>query len=114
MARTRKKRLVIDTNWYISATINKASRRTLYHLLSNPFYAILYCDELIDEYRSVILRDKFAKYIKLQQALRFVELMLPVLSFVEIRSSVEASRDLDDNYLLALSKDGAADYLNYW
>src|SRR5690606_7627890 len=79
--------------------------------LSNPAYSILYCDELIDEYRAVILRDKFKKYIKLQQALRFIELILPTLSSVEIKSDVKASRDVNDNYLLALSKDGAADYL---
>lgn len=111
MARSRKKALVIDTNWYISATINRTSRRRLYNLLSNPAYTVLYCDELIDEYRAVILRDKFKKYIKLQQVLRFIELILPVLSSVEIKSDVAASRDVNDNYLLALSKDGAADYL---
>lgn len=111
MARNRKKTLVIDTNWYISATINRASRRRLYNLLSNPAYTVLYCDELIEEYRTVILRDKFKKYIKLQQALRFIELILPVLSSVKIKSDVRESRDVNDNYLLALSKDGAADYL---
>ncbi len=111
MVRSRKKTLIIDTNWYISATINQASRRKLYNLLSNPIYTVLYCDELIAEYRAVILRDKFKKYIKLRQALRFIELILPVLSSVEIKSEVKASRDVDDNYLLALSKDGAADYL---
>ncbi|WP_256213868.1 putative toxin-antitoxin system toxin component, PIN family [Parapedobacter indicus] len=30
---------------------------------------------------------------------------------MEIKSDVAASRDAKDNYLLALSKDGAADYL---
>jgi len=111
MVRIRKKTLVIDTNWYISATINRASRRTLFNLLSNPAYTILYCDELIAEYRSVILRDKFKKYIKLSQALRFIELLLPVLLFIKVRSQVSESRDVKDNYLLALSKDGEADFL---
>lgn len=111
MARSRKKKLVLDTNWYVSATINRASRCTLFNLLSNPTYTILCCDELIEEYRFVILRDKFKKYIQLSQALRFIELLVPVLSFVKIKSKVLASRDAKDNYLLALSKDGAADYL---
>ncbi len=111
MSRSRKKTLVFDTNWYISATINRASRRTLFDLLSEPTYTILCCDELIAEYRAVILRDKFKKYIKLSQALRFIELLVPVLSFVKVKSKVSASRDAKDNYLLALSKDGAADYL---
>ncbi len=111
MAGDHKKTLILDTNWYISATINRASRRTLFSLLSNPAYTVLYCDELIEEYRSVILRDKFKKYIKLSQAVRFIELLVPVLSFMKIKSAVSASRDVKDNYLLALSKDGAADYL---
>ncbi|MGK6352819.1 putative toxin-antitoxin system toxin component, PIN family [Parapedobacter sp. DT-150] len=111
MARSHRKVLVIDTNWYISATINRASRRTLYDLLSNPIYTILCCDELIEEYKAVILRDKFKKYIRLQQAKRFIELIVPIFSFVKIKSDVRASRDRNDNYLLSLSKDGAADYL---
>lgn len=111
MARRPRKTLVIDTNWYISATINRTSRRTLFKLLSNPNYTILYCDELLDEYQRVILRDKFKKYIQLSQALRFIELLVPVLSHVKVTSKVLASRDAKDNYLLALCKDGTADYL---
>lgn len=111
MARSHRKRLVIDTNWYISATINRASRRSLYTLLSDPLYTVLCCHELIEEYSTVIRRNKFEKYVKLEQAFRFVELILPVLAFVDIKSHVTVSRDINDNYLLALCKDGHADYL---
>ncbi len=58
----KKIRVIFDTNWYISATINKNSRRTLYELLTNENLAILFCDEILKEYR-VIVRDKFKKII---------------------------------------------------
>lgn len=57
MVSIRKKRIVIDTNCYISATINKASRRTLYQLLISPHHIVLYNEDLIAEYKAVITRD---------------------------------------------------------
>lgn len=38
-------------------------------------------------------------------------LVIPQLCYIRIKSLVEASRDIKDNYLLAMCKDGHADRL---
>jgi putative PIN family toxin of toxin-antitoxin system len=107
----RKIRIILDTNWYVSATINKKSRRTLYELITNKNVVIIFSSELMNEYNHVIKRDKFKKVIKPQQANRFINLVLPNLENIEIKADLSGSRDLSDNFLLSLSLDGKADYL---
>jgi uncharacterized protein len=104
-------RIILDTNWYISATINRSSRRILYQILTNKNITVLYCDEIIAEYQRVIIRDKFSKVIRPKQAFRFIDLVLPKLHYITLQTPVKASRDPDDNYLLSLSIDGDADHL---
>jgi putative PIN family toxin of toxin-antitoxin system len=108
---TKKLRIILDTNWYISATINKNSRRILYNILNNSRFTVLFCEGILAEYRAVIVRDKFKKVIKPKQALRFIDLVLPKLENIAIKTHVQNSRDPKDNYLLSLSLDGHADYL---
>jgi uncharacterized protein len=104
-------RVVLDTNWYISATINKTSRRILYELLKNRNVAIVFSDEILKEYRKVILRDKFKKIITTSQVNRFMSLVIARLENVELKTELTGSRDQNDNFLLSLSYDGNADYL---
>ena len=111
MATQRKIRIVLDTNWYISASINRKSRRTLYGLLTNKRLQVLYTDQLFEEFSLVISRPKFAKIITPDQVRRFIQLVLPALEYTDIKTPVIMSRDPKDNYLLALSKDGVAKYL---
>jgi putative PIN family toxin of toxin-antitoxin system len=106
-----KIRVIIDTNWYISATINKKSRRGLYRLLSNPNLIILFSEEILNEYRQVVLRDKFKKIISANQVTRFMNLVIPHTEIINLTSNLVGSRDVNDNHLLSLSLDGNADYL---
>lgn len=111
MAKRQKIRIVLDTNWYVSASINRKSRRTLYHLLIDERLQILYTDRLLEEFSEVIYRPKFEKIIVAEQIRRFVRLILPVLEYVELKTPIVLSRDPKDNFLLSLSKDGNAEYL---
>jgi putative PIN family toxin of toxin-antitoxin system len=111
MAKRRKIKVIFDTNWYISACINRKSRRVLYELLTDTRLTILYGTQLIDEFSEVIHRPKFRKYISPDQIKRFIGMVLPKLAIVEMTSVITGSRDPKDNYLLALSRDGNADYL---
>lgn len=104
-------RIIVDTNWYISASINKKSRKTLYSILIDKRFEVYYCDALIREYKTVIGRSKFRKYISLPQVNRFIRIILPILKSVEIHSSVNLCRDKKDNFLLALSAESDADYI---
>jgi len=104
-------RVILDTNWYISASINSASRRTFYEILSDNKIEIFYSRELIQEYRDVVGRPKFLKIISPAQAARFLGLVLPRLTKITITSAEDLSRDAKDNYLLAMARESDADYL---
>ncbi len=107
----RKIKVILDTNWYISATISKKSRRSFYKLLVDKRLDIIYADELLAEYQLVMNRKKFLKLILPAQVQRFIYLILPKLLRVVIKTSVQLSRDAKDDYLLALSIDSNAKYL---
>ncbi len=53
----KKVRVILDTNWYISATINRTSRRLLYNLIINNKLIIILSREILKEYKLVMQRD---------------------------------------------------------
>lgn len=110
MERGRRK-IVLDTTWYVSGTINRKSRRTLYSVLADKRNVIYYSSELLSEYKEVIQRKKFRKYVSLEQASKFLKLILPRLIFASAKSKVILSRDRKDDYLLSLSNDVKANFL---
>lgn len=111
MAKRKRLKIVLDTNWYVSASINRNSRRRLYNLLINENLTIFYSRELLSEYESVISRKKFEKFIRPEQVNRFIGLVLTRLNPVEIKTLVRLSRDAKDNFLLSMAIDCGADYL---
>jgi len=78
-------RIILDTNWYISATVNKKSRRKIYNLIANKNLIILYSKELTSEYSTVIQRDKFKNHVTQQQINRFLILTLSELKRIKIK-----------------------------
>ena len=111
MAKKKRLKIVLDTNWYVSASINRNSRRRLYDLLINENLTIFYSGELLAEYEFVISRKKFGKFIRAEQVNRFIGLVLTRLKPVEIKTLVRLSRDAKDNFLLSMAIDCGADYL---
>lgn len=111
MAKKKRLKIILDTNWYVSASINRHSRRRLYDLLINENLTIFYSRELLAEYESVISRKKFEKFIRPEQVSRFISLVLTRLKPVEIKTLVRLSRDANDNFLLSMAIDCGADYL---
>lgn len=82
----RKIRLILDTNWYISATVNKNSRKLLYDLLTNENLIILFSNEILKEYQKVINRAKFKKLIQAEQATRFMDVVLSKIEICRYKS----------------------------
>ncbi len=111
MAGKRIVRIILDTNWFVSASINRRSRRRLYELLTNKDVIILYSQEILEEYNKVMSRPKFQKIISTDLSKRFIRLVLPMMQKAEQVTQIELSRDKDDDYLLALSLDNNANYL---
>jgi putative PIN family toxin of toxin-antitoxin system len=103
--------IVIDPNILISATLTKSTRRKVYNLLVNPRFRCFYCPELFNEYKTVISRPKFQKYVTPAQVQRFIQWAKPLMSLKQIKTFVRLSRDENDNYLLSLSLDSNSLYL---
>ena len=105
-------RLVVDTNLWISFLISKRLVALDKLLYSNKIL-FLFCEELINEVQVTITKLKLRKYFS--DADNALEEMLvtfdPYIQFVEVKSHVTVCRDNADNFLLALSKDGKADFL---
>ncbi|PSL30293.1 putative toxin-antitoxin system toxin component, PIN family [Dyadobacter jiangsuensis] len=105
-------KVVLDANWYVSACINRKSRRTLYqYILKNVGIKAYYSQELLTEFADVISRAKFRKYVTLEQAERLKAIVLRFVIKVHIDSQPCVARDVCDNYLLGLCESCRAHYL---
>ena len=104
-------KIVIDTNDFISALIGKKHRDKLTIILSDATIEIFADKNLIDEIREVAYREKFRKYISIEDVDIFIEVISHRLTFIQPISIFFNSPDPDDNYLLALAVDAGADYL---
>jgi predicted nucleic acid-binding protein len=69
-----------------------------YSILVNENLRIFYSKELLLEYISVISRQKFAKIIRPGQVNRFIGLVITRLQAVEIKTSVDKSKDEKDDF----------------
>jgi putative PIN family toxin of toxin-antitoxin system len=104
-------KVVIDTNLFVSAAINANSRQRLELALYNDALSILLDEALLSEFVEVINRPKFRRYISANQIIAFIDLIERRSTFVTTTSTVDASPDPKDNFLLALCMDNQADFL---
>ena len=103
-------RLIIDTNIWISFLISDKYQK-LDKALSHPKTTILFSIELLDELNRVATFPKLKKYFSLNAVEEMLLSLEDYVELVKVKSKVEICRDPADNFLLALSKDGEADFL---
>ncbi|WP_028295348.1 putative toxin-antitoxin system toxin component, PIN family [Olivibacter sitiensis] len=110
MAKNRPANIIVDTNLWISFIISKK-----YHLLDILLYTnmvrILFSFELIEEIEATINKPKLRKYFTGDALTDMLEAFDAFIDIVTVKSDVIICRDPKDNFLLALAKDGKADYL---
>jgi uncharacterized protein len=110
MATNKSLRLVIDTNLWISFIISKKL-----NLLEPIVFAentrILFCSELVEELQVTITKPKLKKYFSENALEEMLTVFDPYIDFITVKSTVSICRDPNDNFLLALAKDGKANYL---
>lgn len=104
-------KVVIDTTDYISALIGKTHRAKLERILLNENIQILADITLLSEICAVAYRDKFRKYVTKEEADQFINSLKRRLKPILVTSFVEVSPDPNDNFILALARDGLADYI---
>jgi putative PIN family toxin of toxin-antitoxin system len=107
-------RVVLDTNVFVSAAIQSgASHRIVQHLIRENSDELIICDEILSEIRDVLVsRPRLRKWISLDDAKRYVEMLQLHLNFVpNPEFIIPLSRDSDDDYILALAQRERADYV---
>jgi putative PIN family toxin of toxin-antitoxin system len=110
MKKSKALKLIIDTNLWVSFIISKKQ-----HLIDPLLYSkearLLFSKELIAEINQTITKPKLKKYFGTNALEEMVLAFDPFIDFIEVKSIVTLCRDEKDNFLLALAKEGDADYL---
>jgi putative PIN family toxin of toxin-antitoxin system len=106
----RPKRIVIDTNIFISFLISNTFSKLDKHLLSNKT-RFIFSVELLNEFIEVVSRPKLKKYFSDKDLTKLLDSINDHADFIEVTANVDICRDKKDNFLLALCEDGKADYL---
>lgn len=112
MSKSKKLKIVLDANWYVSACISRKSRRTLYYeILKNTRFQVFYSAELMAEFDRVIVRPKFAKIITPKYVDYFKTVALMHMQEAKSGAVPTIVRDVNDNYLLGICEGCQADFL---
>src|ERR1035437_981353 len=110
MPKSRPLKLIIDTNLWISFIISHKQDQ-LDTLLFDKKARLLFSTELIDEIQQTIIKPKLKKYFGTNAFQAMFSTFEPFIDLIEVEITITVCRDPKDNFLLALAKDGKADYL---
>jgi len=105
-------RVVLDTNILVSTLlIPVGNPAAIYRAWQEGYFALLICAEQLDELRATLHKPAIAARIKPYNAGRLVNQLKELATSVGELPRVERSPDPTDDFLLALSEAGKADYL---
>jgi len=103
-------KVILDTNLWISFLITQ-NYSQLDEILFEKKCILIFSEELLEEFLTVIKRPKFRKFFSPEDTENLIETIQEYAEFVEVKSKVSVCRDEKDNFLLSLSKDSKADFL---
>jgi uncharacterized protein len=105
-------RVVLDTNILISALMVQAGNPSvIYSCWREGNFTLLTCAEHLDELRATLRKPAIAERIKPHKAGRLVNQVKKLAEDIAPLPRVRRSPDPTDDFLLALSEAGQADYL---
>jgi putative PIN family toxin of toxin-antitoxin system len=105
-------RVVIDINILVSALIVPTGQpATVIRMWLDGKFTLLTCATHVNELRATLHKPKVAALIEPHKAGRLVNQVRMLAEDIDPLPRVERSSDPDDDYLLALSEAGNADYL---
>jgi len=105
-------RVVLDTNILVSALIAPAGKpAAIYNAWEDGKFTLLTCAEHLDELRATLQKPKIADLIKPHKSGRVVNQIKQLAVEVSSLPRVQRSPDPTDDFQLALSEAGRADYL---
>lgn len=106
----KNKRIILDTNLWISFLISKKFNQ-IDQLIEDKKITLVFSDELIEEFIDVVSRPKFQKYFSKKDIEKILNYFDQFGILVKVNSTIEICRDEKDNFLLNLSVDSKANYL---
>jgi putative PIN family toxin of toxin-antitoxin system len=107
-------KVVVDANVFISAAIQIGpSHRIIQEWLQNDSFEIIMCNQLLQEiYDVLILRDRLRKWISIEHAHEFVEMISTLINLEsDPIDSPSILRDIDDDYLVDLGRIHAVNFI---
>ena len=105
-------RVVLDTNILVSALlIQLGIPAAVYRAWHEGHFTLLTCPEQLDELRATLRKPALAARIKPYHAGRLVNELNELAETIGSLPRIERSPDPTDDFLLALSEAGKADYL---
>ena len=110
MRKRRSKRIIIDTNLWISFLISKRLD-LLERLVFKHDVTLLFSQELLEEIRAAIHKPKLKKHFGTSSISDMLESIEEFSELIVVSSNYNKCRDPKDNFLLSLAKDGQADFL---
>lgn len=104
--------VVLDASTFVSAALKPSSipEQALLRAVDEPNRLIL-SQEVEDEYREVISRPKFDRFVSIERRRRILDIVLVAAERVEPSVSVRECRDPKDDKYLALAAAGGADVI---
>jgi putative PIN family toxin of toxin-antitoxin system len=105
-------RVVLDTNILVSALMVQLGHpASIYRSWHEGHFTLLTCAEQLDELKATLHKPAIAARIKPHKAGRLVNELREMAVTISSLPRVERSSDPTDDFLLALSEAGEADYL---
>lgn len=110
MPKNKPLRLIVDTNLWVSFVISN-NLNQLDSFLFSGNTKLLFSTELLAEIKETITKPKLKKFFEANALDEMLSSFEPFIDLIEVKSVVNICRDPKDNFLLALARDGKADYL---
>lgn len=106
----RSKKIVLDTNLWISFLISKRLDE-IDDLVTNGKIILIFSKESIEEFITVAKRTKFEKYFSYENLNELLHWFEKFGKLVDVKIKLNECRDFKDNFLLNLAVESKADYL---
>ena len=107
-------RVVLDANVFVSGAIQKgASFHIVQRWLTGGDFEVIMCPELLAEITDVLTeRPRLRKWIDLRVAKDYIDTISTLVDLVADPAPIDpATRDVDDDYLVAMAREHSADYI---
>jgi putative PIN family toxin of toxin-antitoxin system len=103
---------VLDASTVVSAALkqNSVPERVLLRAVDDPHRVIL-SQEVEDEYREVMLRPKFDRFVSIERRRQIVDIVIMAAARIEPTESVRVCPDANDDKYLAMATAGHADII---